>query len=320
MRPKPLLSLLNSIKNQTLYPNEILIIDGSIGDKTQKSLEDNKYKNINYFKVDEDNRGLTKQRNFGIDNVSNQSQVVCFLDDDVVLDKSYFEHLLNTYTKYPKALGVGGYITNEVNWQKKVKPLSSKKFYYDEWERLEPLRFRVRKIFGVNPNTSPGYLPNFSHGRSISFLPPSGEIYKVQQLMGGVSSFKKEVFDKVKFSTYFEGYGLYEDADFTIRVSQLGQLYVNTLAQLEHHHDSSGRPNKFKYGKMVARNGWYVWRVAYPKPSFTAKLKWHFTFILLLKLRMLNIIGSKNKLEVITESLGRCFGWITLFFYKPKVR
>mgnify|MGYP000889741153 CR=1 FL=1 len=44
MRPQPLLRLLNSVKNQTLCPNEILIIDGSINNETEqvipKLLED----------------------------------------------------------------------------------------------------------------------------------------------------------------------------------------------------------------------------------------------------------------------------------------
>jgi len=102
--------------------------------------------------------------------------------------------------------------------------------------RNEPTRFRVRNKFGLQPDTKPGFLPTFAHGRSIGFLPPSGKIYEVEQLMGGVSSFKTQVFQKLSFSTYFEGYGLYEDADFTIRLSKIGQLYINTNARLAHYH------------------------------------------------------------------------------------
>jgi hypothetical protein len=39
------------------------------------------------------------------------------------------------------------------------------------------------------------------------FLPPSGKIYEVELLMGNVSSYRKEVFEKQQFSNYFEGYG-----------------------------------------------------------------------------------------------------------------
>jgi hypothetical protein len=37
---------------------------------------------------------------------------------------------------------------------------------------------------------------------------PSGKIYEVELLMGGVSSYRKEVFEKQQFSNYFERYGL----------------------------------------------------------------------------------------------------------------
>jgi hypothetical protein len=62
---------------------------------------------------------LTKQRNYGISKVQDFSEVVCFLDDDTVLAcPNYFEEILKTYTKpIPDALGVGGYINNEVNWR-----------------------------------------------------------------------------------------------------------------------------------------------------------------------------------------------------------
>ncbi|WNH11646.1 hypothetical protein [Thalassobellus suaedae] len=99
----------------------------------------------------------------------------------------------------------------------------------------------------------------------------------------------------------------------------MGRLYINTGAQLEHYHDDSGRPNKYNYGKMVIRNGWYVWRVKYSNPSIKAKIKWHCTAILLTKVRVLNIITTSNRKEALTESLGRIVGWFSLIFNPPKV-
>ncbi len=319
MRPEPLLRLLNSVKIQTLYPNEILIIDGSTNAKTEEILKFNSFKKLNYFRANDTQRGLTKQRNFGIQKVSSEAEIICFLDDDTVLENDYFEKLLSAYEIYPNTLGVGGYITNEVVWTKSKTLTSKNKFFYDGFERNEPQRFRVRRFFGLQPNTKPCILPEFSHGRSVSFLPPSDKIYKVEQFMGGVSSFKKQVFDTLSFSTYFEGYGLYEDADFTLRLSKIGELYVNTSARLSHYHDVSGRPNKFKYGKMVARNGWYVWRVKHPNPSLKNRLKWNLTFILLMKLRFVNVFTTRNRMEAISEGFGRFFGWLSLIFNKPTI-
>ena len=318
-RSKALVALLNSVANQTLYPNEIIVIDGSEDTHTEAVLIKKRYINLNYFKVDATHRGLTKQRNFGLKQVDANAKIVCFLDDDVVLETAYFSQLLSTYQHLPKALAVGGYITNEVHWEKTDNCKSSDKFFYDGWVRNEPSRFKIRRIFGLAPDAKPGYLPMFAHGRSVSFLPPSGKVYQVEQIMGGVASYKKEVFDTLQFSTYFEGYGLYEDADFSLRLSHLGDLFINTKARLAHFHDDSGRPNQYNYGKMVVRNGWYVWRVKHPNPSFKARIKFHATSFLLTLIRASNVLTSNEKKKAFTETIGRIVGWFSLIFNKPKL-
>ncbi|ESU25944.1 glycosyl transferase [Flavobacterium limnosediminis JC2902] len=315
-----MLKLLHSVKEQSLYPDEILIIDGSPDETTAVMLRENLFKDLSYHKVTPEHRGLTKQRNYGIAKVAATSEIVCFLDDDTVLEGNYFEEIINTYQLYPEALGVGGYITNEVNWTQVERNYAPKnhEFYYDGFKRNEGSRFVWRKKLGLDSNCPPGFLPAFSHGRSISFLPPSGKVYEVEQLMGGVSSFRKDVFDSLQFSTYFEGYGLYEDADFTLRLSKQGKLFVNTSARLGHFHAPSGRPNQYHYGKMVVRNGWYVWRVKYPNPSLKAQLKWHAITLLLTFIRMSNVFTKSDRKKALTETLGRLSGWGSLLFYKPQ--
>ena len=319
-RPKSLFQLLQSVVNQTLYPDEIIIVDGSLDGATKSILELNPFRYLSYYHVSPQDRGLTKQRNFGIARVGETSEVVCFLDDDTILATNYFEEIIKTYQVFPDALGVGGYITNEVSWQNVGTDYIPKinEFYYDGWKRIDGIRFVWRKKLGLDADCDPGFLPDFSHGRSVSFLPSSGKIYEVEQLMGGVSSFKKSIFTDFQFSTYFEGYGLYEDADFTLRVSKKGKLYLNTAAQLEHHHAASGRPNQYQYGKMVVRNGWYVWRVKYLNPSFKAKIKWNLITLLLTAIRFTNIFTTIKRKEAATETLGRVVGWFGLFFDKPK--
>lgn len=327
-RPEALTKLLNSVKVQTRYPNEILIIDGSIDQHTQELDLEAQYQNLKYYLIGEENRGLTKQRNYGIEQVAAQSEIICFLDDDTVLDKDYFKHLIATYEVYPQALGVGGYINNEVRWEQSDSKPRKGKYQIDGFQRNEGSRFMLRKRFGLVTNDSPGFMPTYSHGRSVGYLPPSGRIYSVEFFMGGVSSYRAAVFKggeqlndnkAIKFSEYFEGYGLYEDLDFCLRLSKIGQLYLNTNAQLGHFHEASGRPNRYKYGKMVIRNGWYVWKVKYPKTDLKSGLKWHATAGLLTVVRASNIFTSSKKKEALTEVLGRISGWFSLWFNAPKI-
>ena len=322
MRPQPLLQLLQSVHGQTLYPDEILIVDGSTNTETEQILKENQYRNLHYFLVLTEHRGLTKQRNYGIERVGNEMEIVCFLDDDTVLEKDYFEQLLKTYKIHPEALGVGGYIKNESECEFVGESYQAKtdEFYFDGWKRNDGSRFILRKKLGLDSDCPPGFSPPFSHSRSVGFLPPSGKIYPVEQFMGGVSSFRKTVFRTLQFSTYFEGYGLYEDADFTLRVSKIGKLYVNTAAQLNHYHDASGRPNQYLYGKMVVRNGWYIWRIKNPKPSYNAKLKWHSITILLTLIRFSNTFTTVKREQAFTEAIGRTVGWFSLWIDKPKIK
>jgi len=317
-RPEAIVNLLNSVQKQTLYPDEIIVVDGSLNDVTKAEISKNNYQYLSYFKVNEKDRGLTKQRNFGISKVTNTIDIVCFLDDDVILDKNYFKKLIETYTLKPDALGVGGYITNEVEWHKKEGKLKYNEFELDGFVRKLGQRNVVRKRLRLLSNKPSGVMPKFSNGLSIGFLPLSGKIYPVEFFMGGVSSFKKKLLDKIKFSTYFEGYGLYEDLDFCLRASKMGHLYVNTAAKLEHHHEEAGRPDKFSYGKMVVRNGWYVWRVKYISPSIKDRFNWNAIVLLLTFIRFTNIFTTNKPKEAFTESIGRLVGWFSLFFNKPK--
>lgn len=321
MRPEPLLQLLQSVQEQTVYPDEILIVDGSTNQETEIVLKENQFDNLIYFLVVDNDRGLTKQRNFGISKVALNSEIICFLDDDTVLESDYFEQLLKTYQIHPEALGVGGYISNEVKWEVAEENYIPKinEFYFDGWKRKDGSRFIIRKKLGLDSNCPPGYSSLYSHGRSVGFLPPSGKTYEVEMIMGGVSSFRKQVFKTIQFSTYFEGYGLYEDADFTLRLAKKGKLYLNTAAKLNHYHDSSGRPNQYQYGKMVVRNGWYVWRIKNSNPSLNAKLKWHSITILLASIRFLNIFTTAKKKQAFTEAMGRTIGWWSLLFNKPSL-
>ena len=107
--------------------------------------------------------------------------------------------------------------------------------------------------------------------------------------------FRKAIFDHIKFSTYFEGYGLYEDADFSLRALKFGANVINTAAKLNHYHNVSGRPNKYNYGKMVIRNGWYVWRIKYPTPTLNARIKWNATAFLLTIIRLTNVINTNKR-------------------------
>jgi GT2 family glycosyltransferase len=322
MRPKPLLQLLQSVQEQTLYPDEILIVDGSVNSETEKLLEENKFVNLHYFLVPEEHRGLTRQRNYGIERVGTEMEVVCFLDDDTVLEQHYFEEIIKTFEDNQDISGVGGIAINENNWTLAEPNKKYNKYHYYQWEGYvykEGQRNVVRNYLGLKSNLEPGRMPDYSHGKTCGF-PLNGKTYEVDLLIGMSFAFRRKVVDSILFSRYFEGYGLYEDTDFSIRTLQFGKNTINTKAQLSHYHHPSGRPNQYQYGKMVVRNGWYVWRIKNPKPLFKDQLKWHSITILLTFIRFSNTFTTRNRKQAFTEACGRTIGWWSLFLNKPKIK
>ncbi len=320
-RPAAMVALLQSVHEQSMPLFQVLVIDGSLDQTTQERLKTEAAVPIEYHLVTKAHRGLTRQRNYGIALVNPEVDLVCFLDDDVILEPNYFEAISDTFREYPEAKGVGGFITNEVIWEPIAqKHLGSNAYYcYDGFARKEGVRYRLRAKLGLIDPIPPGIMPPASHGRPVGYLPPTGKTYPAELLMGCSMSFRKEVFEQCSFSTYFEGYGLYEDADFCLRVARLGPLFVNTQARLAHYHEPSGRPNHYKYGKMVLRNGWYVWRIKYPKPSISQRLKWNATAMVLTLIRYSNALAAHDKKAAFKEALGRTIGWGSLIFNRPKL-
>jgi GT2 family glycosyltransferase len=319
MRPEPLSRLLKSVMSQTQVPDEVLIIDGSINDATGSRFRESGNKIIQYYKVPAAHRGLTKQRNYGIDRVQDSIDIVAFLDDDTLLTIDYFENLEKAFKDLPDASGIGGTAINENRWQFKENKSYHKDHFYEFENHVvkESSRNVLRNKLKLASNELPGIMPAYSHGRTFSY-PITGENYPVDLIVGMSMAFRKEVTDSIKFSRYFEGYGLYEDADYSIRALEYGQNYLATSVRLKHHHDAAGRPNKYAYGKMVVRNGWYVWRVKHSNPSLKNKLKWYQITLLLTAIRFLNTFTTRERKEAFTEAIGRSVGIISLLFHKPK--
>lgn len=320
MRSQPLLQLLQSVKIQTSYPDEILIIDGSTNLETELILKENHFDNLKYYRVPSEHRGLTKQRNFGIERLGKEMEVVGFLDDDTVLEPNYFEEIIKTFDLNLSISGVGGVAINENSWLLTDPNKTYNPNQYYQWEGYvykEGQRNVVRNFLGLQSNLGPGKVPDYSHGKTCGF-PLNDKTYEVDLLIGMSFAFRKKVVDSIRFSSYFEGYGLYEDADFSLRALKFGKNVINTKAQLSHFHHPSGRPNQHQYGKMVVRNGWYVWRIKNPKPLLKDRLKWHAITILLIVIRFSNTLTTTKRKQAFTEALGRTVGWWSLFFDKPR--
>lgn len=319
-RPREIRRLLDSFATLTRSPDETLIVDASPDQLTRAVVEElaraGSVRALRYFLVPPEHRGLTRQRNYGLERAT--GDIVAFLDDDTVPEPAYFDELLACFDRHPEAVGVGGAIVNEIQWRKAGSgPVPLAVFRLGQWERRDDWRWRLRKLCHLESHLPPGYMPAFGHGRPSAF-PPDGQDHKVEFIMGGASGWRRPLLGATPFSAFFEGYGLYEDFDFCIRAGKRGAIYVCSKAQLAHYHAAGGRPYQFRYGLMVIRNGWFVWRRRWPRPKLTDRSKWWAITLLLTLCRAAQSITGPDRLAALSESAGRCCGMFLLLIAPPR--
>ncbi|MBI5195721.1 MAG: glycosyltransferase family 2 protein [Nitrospirae bacterium] len=257
-RPEELKNCVKSLLEQTVKPYEIIIVD----DGNLKELpfeKECKEAGIRYLYLKKDTPGLTASRNLGIK--ASTGDIIFFLDDDVVLYSDYTEKILAVYEEDAggKIGGVGGAITNP-------KPL----------KLIQRLRRIVNIIFLISGFQEGKVLAS---GFSTNYGATGSPIRKkteVDFLSGGVSSFRRGLFDSFAFDTgFFHKYRIGEDKEFTYRVSRKYKLIYTPDAKLLHMESPAMRPDDFAKGRMFVLFS-YVFFTRYKKSGILSRLLFYY--------------------------------------------
>lgn len=226
-RVDDLSACLESISRQTGLPKEVIIVDDSDTSGVQhyiESLQD-EFTNIGVplrYIRNSAGKSLTIARNVGIQNA--KSDIILFLDDDVVLETYYIKELLSIYVQIPSAMGVQGLITHLPKTNSIVSLLN--KFFY--LGHNEELRGRVLSSTSCTyPSVPEGY---------HSPVP-------CEWLSGCNQSYRKEVFLTLQFDENLKKYSYKEDVDLSYRVfkSWPRSLYLAPAAKCVHNVSTAGR-------------------------------------------------------------------------------
>jgi GT2 family glycosyltransferase len=223
---KSVTEAIRSLVKQTVKPLEIIVINNASTDTTAETLRKLFGKTIKLYTLSK-NEGVTGGRNFGIQKVSSLSQMILFVDHDIVADKKMIQELASSI-KQSKKIGI-------------VTP----KIYY-----LKPKQIIWSAGTGINLWTGQVL---FRGGRD------QGQYDQLKQVdvAPAVLLVKKEVIKKVKeFDPIY--FATYEDTDFCFKAKQFGFLtyYVPTAKAYHNlpydHHDAQVRLlNRFYY---IGRN------------------------------------------------------------------
>lgn len=242
-RPEPLRETLLTLAAQTVPPGEIIVIDGSHDDATRTMLEEIKEAlPIDCLYRRAGQRGAAVQRNEGAALAG--GDIVFFLDDDVALEPNYLEEILHVFRNdAPGEIGgVMGCIVNQT---------------YGRPGRITRMFYRL--MAGRNQPTYAGQLL----GPAVNILPEDrpDSVQDVEWLPSTAVAYRKAVFDRHRFGTFFTGYSFAEDVHLSARVRKTHRLVHTTRARL-FHKDLGGATHRnwVDLGRMQTVNRWIVMR------------------------------------------------------------
>ena len=210
-RPADLTNAIKSLCYQSRLPDELIVVDQSVDHLSVRSVKClealmKKFKLI--YIHDSTILGLVEAKRVAVKNAS--GQIICFLEDDIVLEADYILQIELGFIKQPNMIGCCGVITNPP----KVGFLY--KFLFKIFHRgiFEDSRISVHGKYG-------GYNNNLKQSNMLS---------------GGVSAWRREVFDNVEFDVA-NGFHMFEDIDFSTRVARHfgNRLFINPNARLAHY-------------------------------------------------------------------------------------
>jgi GT2 family glycosyltransferase len=270
-RPEPLERALDSLIASQSRPDEVLIVDGD----EHRGAEDVVTRRadgpltLRYVPAP---RGLTRQRNIGLDAV--RSDVVLFLDDDARVRPDTLGLLLAAYGEQD-VVGVTGRV---------VEPSSNR----------------------VGGKTSKARILLRGRGRDGTFtavgfprrLVDEAVTIDIEFMQGCFMSAHARLARDVRFDERLTGYGLAEDEDFSYRLSRHGRIRYIGDAVVDHDNAGFRGGDRRVLGHQVVRNRSYLFEKNFPQTAST-RARFRLLLGVLVLHRLLNhdLAGARGLVE-----------------------
>jgi glycosyltransferase involved in cell wall biosynthesis len=241
-RPDEVRDLILNLDTQNLLPSELIVVDGAPPHdrRTESEVRDLVGTTRYCVRYVRSAQGTALQRNAGIDLA--RGDLVAFVDDDVRLDPHFFEVMAAALDNDASVGGVVGYRTNVAftpdsaerwRWYRRLKLLST----------FEPGRYDRRCGYPINNNLQ----PRFSGVREVDFMTTACALWR------------RAVFDEgMRFDPWFAGFGVLEDAHFSLRAGKRWKLLQCGDATCQELHAAGGRTDDVRIGYKTIVNYYYV--------------------------------------------------------------
>jgi glycosyltransferase involved in cell wall biosynthesis len=240
-RSLPLKRTLDSLAQQSMQPAEMIVVDGSSDDETQRLCQSSVpglITQIGYYRATE--IGAATQRNQAIAQAT--QEFIWLMDDDILLEPECLARLWSALQNDPLLGGVNAMITN----QRYLPPgrISRTLFQYLHGQ-AEPSY--AGKCIGPALNLLPEDDPN---------LP---EIVPVEWLNTTCTLYRRAALPNPLFPSNFVGYSLMEDVTLSLTVGKQWKLANARTARIFHDSQPGDHKNsRYVLAKMELINRHYV--------------------------------------------------------------
>lgn len=252
---------------QTVVPKEIIIVDASpYWETTRTQIMQElaaKYPTIDWKYVQAKCISSTHQRNQGIDLAT--ADILFLIDDDSFMYPDCAEEVMRIYIRDvdKRVLGIMAFLAptpppSAFEFEQVEKPLETPRsrtlvdFFREQWQLL---RFKLIKIIDplVQDSTllPPYDRPPIRHEFKI---PDDIQAHLVPDLLGWGMTFRRSVFEHIRFDELLERYAISEDTDVSYRVARQGVLLRALNARIYHMKAGSGRLSRFAVAVLSAFN------------------------------------------------------------------
>lgn len=255
-RPDELRTVLDCLNVQTTRPDEVVVVDGGALSISEKSLGAFGFR-TKYLRFQPPS--AARQRNAGIEAIDEESNLIGFLDDDIVLEKNAMERMLAFWDNASNAFV--GAAFNMINHP----PLAAPAYKHSALAVTLGLYSKdPGKVLRSGFQTMIGTLDKT---RAVDWIPT------------GAAVWRRFVFDSNRFDDWYSASSYLEDLEFSYRLAKAHRLVVVAEARYYHFPARGGREHSYAFGKREVAN-----RIYFVKKNAELSLA---TCLLALSLRML---------------------------------
>lgn len=231
-RPRDLANLLSCLEDQKGLINQVVVIDSSDNDDSEKVCQRSKLP-IEYNHTELKSAAI--QRNMGMTKVDLKTTHLGFLDDDVKIEPDYFLRLVHELTD-KNAIGISGIALNPLAFSLRTKPRGAVGKFY--------------RLFLLDSLLDGKLL---SSGVNVPVRDYEGCTVEVDWLIG-CSIWNFQSIKDLRFEEDFFGQSLGEDVIFSYLASRRGILLTNPNVLITHYESNVGRPGYVEFYRMWTRN------------------------------------------------------------------